>query len=270
YGVALAVVGRVVGILSWVAIVFLPGAKVGVGWVVTTLDLHAWPELYFEGLGWVRWEPTPGNGATPPPWTIARAAGERPSTQASSTATTEETEPTAGPTSEVTGPSEAPSAESDPVTGEETTGWGVGVWLAVGLAVVVLVGLMALPGLVRERRRRRRQSPGGPPAVAVEGAWQEVRDTVLDHRGTWPAGSPRDIGHQLAHGMGRDDAEDVGRLALLVERSRYSRGLDDVSDVAGVDRLTDRVRTAVIGPASRGQRVRARLWPRSLWHGGTL
>ncbi|HLQ82165.1 MAG TPA: hypothetical protein VK103_01410, partial [Bacillota bacterium] len=249
---------------------FLPGEKVGDRWEVTTHDLHAWPELYFEGLGWVRWEPTPGNGATPPPWTIARAAGERPSTQASSTATTEETEPTAGPTSEVTGPSEAPSAESDPVTGEETTGWGVGVWLAVGLAVVVLVGLMALPGLVRERRRRRRQSPGGPPAVAVEGAWQEVRDTVLDHRGTWPAGSPRVIGHQLAHGMGRDDAEDVGRLALLVERSRYSRGLDDVSDVAGVDRLTDRVRTAVIGPASRGQRVRARLWPRSLWHGGTL
>ena len=32
---------------------------------VTSDDLHAWPELYFDGIGWVRFEPTPGRGAVP-------------------------------------------------------------------------------------------------------------------------------------------------------------------------------------------------------------
>ena len=28
-------------------------------------DAHAWPELYFEGAGWTRFEPTPSRGSTP-------------------------------------------------------------------------------------------------------------------------------------------------------------------------------------------------------------
>ena len=31
----------------------------GDGWVVTTHNMHAWPELYFEDLGWVPFEPSP-------------------------------------------------------------------------------------------------------------------------------------------------------------------------------------------------------------------
>ena len=31
-------------------------------WQVTAHDAHAWPELWFEGIGWVRFEPTPGGG----------------------------------------------------------------------------------------------------------------------------------------------------------------------------------------------------------------
>ena len=29
-------------------------------------DAHAWPELYFEGVGWTRFEPTPTRGSAPP------------------------------------------------------------------------------------------------------------------------------------------------------------------------------------------------------------
>lgn len=270
YAGAMAALARVVGIPSRVAIGFLPGEKVGDRWEVSTHDLHAWPELYFEGLGWVRWEPTPGNGASPPPWTVARAGGSEETTAASSSATGEESEVSTGPTSEASGPSEEPSAGAGTTTEDEQSGWGPGAWVAIGLGVLVLVGLMALPGLVRERRRRVHLSTDRAPGVRVEGAWQEVRDTVLDHRGTWPSGSPRAIGQQLARGMDSAEAGEVGRLALLVERARYSRGLDDQDDAAGMERLTDRVRTAVIGPASQSQRIRARLWPRSLWHGGSL
>ena len=39
---------------------------------ISCRDAHAWPELYFEGIGWVRFEPTPA-GAGParaPAWTL--------------------------------------------------------------------------------------------------------------------------------------------------------------------------------------------------------
>ena len=32
---------------------------------VDARDAHAWPELYFQGLGWVPFEPTPSRGVVP-------------------------------------------------------------------------------------------------------------------------------------------------------------------------------------------------------------
>ncbi len=34
-------------------------------YTVSSHDLHAWPELYFDGVGWLRFEPTPGRGDRP-------------------------------------------------------------------------------------------------------------------------------------------------------------------------------------------------------------
>ena len=42
---------------------------------VTTQEAHAWPEAWFAGTGWVRFEPTPGaSGAQIPGYTSAQAA----------------------------------------------------------------------------------------------------------------------------------------------------------------------------------------------------
>ena len=61
---AMAVMSRLLGIPARVAVGFQPGTPETlddgtVRWTVTTHDLHAWPELYFEGVGWLRFEPTP-------------------------------------------------------------------------------------------------------------------------------------------------------------------------------------------------------------------
>ena len=40
-------------------------------------DAHAWPELYFEGVGWTRFEPTPSRG-TAPDYTLPRGPVGRP------------------------------------------------------------------------------------------------------------------------------------------------------------------------------------------------
>ena len=41
------------------AIGYTGGTQIGGEWTVGTNDSHAWPELYFEGVGWLPFEPTP-------------------------------------------------------------------------------------------------------------------------------------------------------------------------------------------------------------------
>jgi transglutaminase-like putative cysteine protease len=66
----MAAMARALGIPAVVAIGFTAGAKQSDGtYLVTTHDAHAWPMLYFEGIGWLRFEPTPpsspGHGQDP-------------------------------------------------------------------------------------------------------------------------------------------------------------------------------------------------------------
>ncbi len=60
FSYAMAVLARLLGIPSRIAYGFTAGAPTGTGtFRVTTHDAHAWPELFFQGYGWLRFEPTP-------------------------------------------------------------------------------------------------------------------------------------------------------------------------------------------------------------------
>ncbi len=61
YASSMAIMARSVGIPSRVAVGYASGEydrNRGV-WIVREGDAHAWPELYLDGQGWTRWEPTP-------------------------------------------------------------------------------------------------------------------------------------------------------------------------------------------------------------------
>ncbi|MGH3348234.1 MAG: transglutaminaseTgpA domain-containing protein, partial [Nocardioides sp.] len=65
---AMAAMARSLGIPARVAVGFLDPTQQDDGsWVYSTHDFHAWPELYFAGAGWVRFEPTPGDRAADVP-----------------------------------------------------------------------------------------------------------------------------------------------------------------------------------------------------------
>ncbi len=61
YASAMAIMARVAGIPSRVAVGYATGSYDAERevFVVREADAHAWPELYIEGQGWTRWEPTP-------------------------------------------------------------------------------------------------------------------------------------------------------------------------------------------------------------------
>src|SRR5262249_14794983 len=97
---AMAVRARLIGIPARIAIGYTAGHQLANGsWAVTTADAHAWPELYFSGAGWLRFEPTPGGAggqqtAVEPSYVTSAVAGGGPA---------------GGPHGPTTGPSSVPS-----------------------------------------------------------------------------------------------------------------------------------------------------------------
>ena len=72
FATAMIMMARAQGIPARMAIGFLPGQAAGTDkYIVKASDAHAWPELFFQGYGWLRFEPTPGARAgTPPPYAV--------------------------------------------------------------------------------------------------------------------------------------------------------------------------------------------------------
>jgi len=259
FAAAMAVMARIAQIPTRFAVGFLPGDKVGDYWEVSVHDFHSWPELYFAGEGWVRYEPTPSVGV-PPPWSIPNSSnnGEQPTDVPSSSATE----------SSSTGPTEsiAPSESTGPITDTATVSTGQIVTVVVLLlAALIVLALLVAPAMLRVRLRRRRLGTAGTPAEQVEAAWSELRDTKLDLRASWPNGSPRMIAREVGSDLESEDAAAMGRLGTLVERARYSRSFDDRGQVREVPELAEQIRSALLAPHAWTRRLPAALAPRSLW-----
>jgi transglutaminase-like putative cysteine protease len=66
FAFTMATMARTLHIPARVAVGFTPGSLTSSGAMSIGLkDAHAWPELYFEGIGWTRFEPTPYRGTAP-------------------------------------------------------------------------------------------------------------------------------------------------------------------------------------------------------------
>ena len=279
FAAAFAVMARTLDLPARVAIGFRAPKKTGNGqYVYSAYDLHAWPEVYFRGSGWVKFEPTPvsslpgGAGAVP---TYTTDTPKKPSGLKS------------GPTSaggQVTNDptSKATSKLHDLATSSGSSSGTHVPWLAilVMLLVLAVIGAIALvPGAVRRRRRSRRLEGG------AEEAWDELRDSALDLGVGWPAyRSPHETGYLLSAWFGPEPdgaplvrpprgrgmaprAEDaLGRIVFTLERVRYARSAEDVPGA-----LADDVRTCITSlehGCTRGALRRARWFPRSLFGRG--
>ncbi|MDF9716545.1 transglutaminaseTgpA domain-containing protein, partial [Nocardioides sp. ChNu-99] len=157
FSAAMALMARQVGVPARVAVGFLHPDRVDDGvWEYSAHDLHAWPELYFRGAGWVRFEPTPAarTGAAP--------AYSEPDTPGSTPDVPRPTrEPSAsapGAPATSTGPGaspDLPEAETAPdaADGDEATEPGGLPWRVVagGAGALLLVALALLPRALRRR-----------------------------------------------------------------------------------------------------------------------
>lgn len=184
YASAMAVMARLEGIPSRIAVGYAPGRPTGATvsvpgqgalpeYEVDGRDAHAWPELYFEGLGWVPFEPTPSRGVVPDyardssaaasPGNVDNNDGLIPDATAAPT-------PTAGAT-----PAPLPGGGGAASGGDGLFAWLLGTGSALGILL-----LAAAPRLVRAGLRASRLRPRSG-AVSAPSAWSEMVDLGTDY-----------------------------------------------------------------------------------------
>jgi hypothetical protein len=255
---------RQAGIPARMAIGFLPGVADKGTYTVRSSDAHAWPELYFEGIGWLRFEPTPSGtqNTVAPPYSLAPTTPGPDGPQAS------------GASGSVTSNASRPAERNDPGASNRadstTGGSGLGgwfgsrlrtslVWVVLGL-LVGLLGSLAVPLAARSRLRRRlRHAPDEQTRVEIE--WQAMTERIGDLGVIAPRGStPRQAGrfYQREAYLEGEQTEALRRVVSGVERSRYAPPGTTVADIRAD---TQAVVRAVSGVRRRKDRLRAAWWP---------
>jgi len=257
---AMATMARVLGIPSRVSLGYLPGVKSqdlqrGLGqYNVDSHDLHAWPELYFVGIGWVKFEPTPGRGTVPNYEQTADAAA-----------------PTITPGA--AGVPSAPGLSADRLADDSALERGAATPTATTSSLIGIFGfsalglalLLLLPGAARRilRYSRLRRIRSGSAGGGL--AWIELQNTSLDHGiQVLVTETPRAFASRLERLGTLDSASAAAleRVLLALERSRFDRSKVGINPVA--DDLTLVLR-ALHARANFGIRLRATGAPASLF-----
>ncbi|MGC4747575.1 transglutaminaseTgpA domain-containing protein [Micromonospora sp. DT201] len=209
FAAAFAVLGRLSGLPTRVVVGFRAG---GQGPVLAG-DAFAWPEVLFDGLGWVPFDPRPRPNEEPRP-------------------VEEDFRPTPEdpPPSEVPAPTAEPSASPEPVAAPAGQPGRGGVSTPVLVAggsggLLLLVGALLLTLLAMRRSLTRARLVRGDPGQRIVGAWREVTDALR------LAGRP--VGADLA----ATEVAGHARRALADARSGGPAAADP--DIGGVDELAE-------------------------------
>jgi transglutaminase-like putative cysteine protease len=255
---AMAVMARTLGIPSRVAVGFQPGEQLSVqgitSYTVSSHDLHAWPELYFDGVGWLRFEPTPGRGELPD------YEGDLP-VDDPATPEDEGAIPTPAATAEAGNSPERPDQAGVDPGGSASASSGPNPLPIVLGSIAGLLVLGALtPAVTRVIVRRRRESAirsGRDPASA---AWAELRDTARDYGWAAPdSETPRDFADRLAVVL-TGSADAIAGFRSDVEESAFAppgRGVPTVAELRAL-------RRAIASTVDARDRFRAVALPESL------
>ncbi|QHC67003.1 hypothetical protein GSU68_10815 [Rathayibacter sp. VKM Ac-2759] len=217
---AMAVMARELGIPSRLAIGYQPGSVVPSSdsdlttYRVMSSDLHAWPELYFEGVGWLPFEPTPSRGA-PASYTL-------PSATSSTGSSTPGAEASAAPGTTAEASAAPTASAATPTATAGALGGSAATSAPAVTAWVLLLLVLLVPWLLRvvQRALRRRSAAGG----STEAAWTELlasaRDLGIPVEST---ATPRSQEALIASSLGSDEARaDLRTLRQTLERVRYA------------------------------------------------
>ncbi|MRK02382.1 DUF4129 domain-containing protein [Aeromicrobium sp. S22] len=243
---SMAVMARALGMPARIAVGYAPGSVIGdrggsTEYEATSDNLHAWTEIYFQGVGWTRFDPTTNVGSS--------TAFEEPAAVVEDSEDEASPAPAARDRSQDNVPEEAAAAEATESKTSSRTAFTT-------LAALLVLG--AAPWLVRSLRRRWRLARGH---TSVEPLWRELEDVARD---LGIPGSAADTPRGFAARLRQRDGVDTDALDRLLRRVEATRFAKDAA--GGGDETADLVAVAssLRAGASPVDRLRATLLPRSL------
>ncbi|GAB2797782.1 transglutaminase-like domain-containing protein [Leucobacter albus] len=294
YATTFAVAARSLGVPTRVAVGYASRSQGATPVTVRGKDLHAWPEIYVDYVGWVPYEPTPGGAGL-----RAQSDEETDAVTVDAETAAPETESPEAAAPELT---ERPQAadEADDSAGADQAGGGAdagglsGAVVVGGVAGGVLLLLLlgaAAPALLRALGRARRLRAIRAHAEPAGAAWAELTALLRDY-GVVPGAfaiaprsqTPEAIAEWVVASGVLTESENVrgvGWLATEVSAERYApagSGADPRGVGGGTERQSSpsphtrrRLAAVVAGVsadlsagATRRARARARWRPASL------
>lgn len=183
FATAMAAMSRSLGIPSRVVLGFTPGEKTVDGRIVVRgKNAHAWVELWMNGQGWVRFDPTP-RGDEVNPSTNVNAVGVGFDARNFIPDPEEAIDPTdPDGTATPTNPNDVDFGEDRPVpigpigNPEFSNQFRLTTFQAILLGVAAILGSIPLAKWIRRRRRLKRLKKGD-----ITGAWDEIVDRLTDY-----------------------------------------------------------------------------------------
>ena len=246
YAGAMAVMLRLLGVPARVGVGFTAGTwKAGV-WTVTDHQAHAWVEAWFDGFGWLAFDPTPGRGTLSAVYTLASDSAD--AVAALGTGRFLDFNPTFEPGGEAT-----PVTPAEP-TASRSFPW----WLLAVLLVPIAVACTVVGGKLLRRSRRLRRSD---PRALATGVRAELVAALLDRGATLERASTT---AELRHTTERVLATPAGALTDALAEARFGplHGARHAAQRARTE--LGRVLAAARGRETPAARLRAALSLRSL------
>ena len=273
-----ALMARSLGIPSRVAIGFTWGDPIGLDeqsgrtvYQVTGRQTHAWPEVWFEGLGWVAFEPTPGRGSP-----TALDYSELPARQDSlvqpndpdSPITTTIPDPL-DPTPNSVNPDrfeDAPPGGQAPPLEKPAAPSNVGRNFKIILGLLLLCLIVCATPIYRAVHRRLRRDRVTTPAEKAGVVWTETLEDL--ELGFDLQRYDSETRTEFAARVGRDrriPTGEIQRLAQIATVARYFPAGVSETESNAADQAGESLSEAVKAHVPRFAMVRRQLDPRILY-----
>ena len=216
---------------------------------VTTESYDAWPEVLFQGIGWVPFDPVPA------------VSGEAGANDDNATEIPEGQPAPSGPTPAESDPSEDDNLDDqdDPVSATVRVLFVSGTFLLV--FPILLASVIVLAKIVRRRRRENLVDP----TERVLAGWQESKDRLLEAGvEIRPDMTVKEIVSTSRRELGVHAATPLGVLAPHITTTIYADVKPDNEVADSVWREVDSFDRQLGETRSLGQNLKARVDPRPL------
>lgn len=268
FATAFALQARLLGYPSRVSVGFLPGTSDPAHptqFVVHGTDAHAWPEVYFADLGWVRFEPTPRGAEVVPRYTeggpapkAPKTPGGKPKATGKNVRQTEVFSLPKGPS--LPGPA-GPATSLDPQAAHWKQTFRA-ILILLGAALILFLAFVPLGKAWRSKRRYRLASgPRERASAAFLNFEDEAAELASSRR---PSETAQSFAERLAE-RGRVSDRPATRLAQIYEAAVF--GPADLGDREGAEaeELATTLRQEMWARATWWTRALRLFSPRGLW-----